>query len=87
MEIRHGQANAVTTAREPQTPKLPEIIGLSDEEARALFDRQARKYLGMSGEEFLRKWDAGEFDDPDQTNIVRVVLMIPLMGRPITLPQ
>jgi hypothetical protein len=33
----------------------------SFEEGRELFDRQARLRLGMSGEEFLRAWDAGEF--------------------------
>jgi hypothetical protein len=39
---------------------------LTDEEAHALFDAEARKVMGMSGEEFLRRYDAGEFDDmPD----------------------
>jgi hypothetical protein len=41
------------------------IRELTDEEARELFDRSARHYLGISGEEFLRRWDAGEYDDPD----------------------
>jgi len=38
---------------------------LSREEGRGLFDRQARRYLDMSGDEFLSKWDDGEFGDPD----------------------
>ncbi len=39
---------------------------LTDEEARAAFDAEARRVMGMSGEEFLRRYDAGEFDDvPD----------------------
>jgi hypothetical protein len=36
---------------------------LSDEDARALFDAEARRVMGMSGEEFLRRYDAGEFRD------------------------
>ena len=32
------------------------------EQGRELFDQEARKLLGISGEEFLRKWDAGEYD-------------------------
>lgn len=36
---------------------------LTQEEARAHFDAQARRLLEMSGEEFLRRLDAGEFDD------------------------
>jgi hypothetical protein len=42
-----------------------QIRELNDEEARELFDRSARHHLGISGEEFLRRWDAGEYDDPD----------------------
>ena len=26
-------------------------------------DKQARRYLKMSGEEFIKKWEAGEFDE------------------------
>ena len=38
---------------------------LTEEEARLTFDRVARRRMGLSGEAFLRRWDAGEFrDDP-----------------------
>ena len=50
------------------TETLPPIIELSPEEEWAHFDAVARKRLGMTGEEFLRRLDAGEFneivDDP-----------------------
>jgi hypothetical protein len=53
---------------------------LTHEEGRALFDEQARFYLGMSGDEFLRAWDAGEID-PDDPRIhgavMRIVALIP----------
>jgi hypothetical protein len=54
------------------------------EEARELFDQQARAYLDMSGEEFIRRWDAGEFDDPDDRTkngpeVMRIAMLLPLV--------
>ena len=34
---------------------------MNKKEALATFDLAARRYLGMSGDEFLRKWRAGYF--------------------------
>ena len=52
---------------------------LTRAEARAIFDAQARKLLGISGEEFLRRWDAGEYDaiadDRDHPEIMRLALL------------
>ena len=39
---------------------------LSDDEAHAIFDAEARDVMGMSGEEFLRRYDAGDFQDVHQ---------------------
>lgn len=53
---------------------------LSKEEAAEAFDQQAHRYLSISGDEFLRAWDAGEFDDnPDRPEIMRVAMLIPLV--------
>lgn len=35
---------------------------LTPEEGRAQFDRAARRWMGIGGEEFIRRWDAGEYD-------------------------
>jgi hypothetical protein len=35
---------------------------LDDDEAREQFDRQAQRLLGISGDEFIRRYDAGEYD-------------------------
>lgn len=55
-----------TTDIDPTT--LPPVAELSPEEAWADFDATARRYLDLTGEEFLRRLDAGEFepiiDDP-----------------------
>ncbi len=55
---------------------------LSHEEGRALLDRQARRYLGISGDEFVRTWDAGLYGDPDDRTknspgVMRVAMLLP----------
>lgn len=35
---------------------------LTPEESRAFFDAQLQELLGIGGDEFLRRWDAGEWD-------------------------
>ena len=52
---------------------------LTDEEAQALFDAHAHRYLGLSGEEFLAKYDAGEYeglDEPDVTHMVALIALV-----------
>ena len=52
---------------------------LSDDEGKALLDEAARRYLGMSGVDFLMAWDSGRFkDDPDRPEVMRVAMLIPL---------
>jgi hypothetical protein len=65
--------------REP-TP----IKWLTSTESVTLFDKISREQMGISGEEFLRRWDAGELDDAYQnehTKVMRVAMLIPF-GRP-----
>ena len=66
--------------RAPATDRADgEVRFLSREEGRALFDQRARNLLGISGDEFLRRWDAGEYDamvdDPDHPEIVDLVML------------
>ncbi len=53
---------------------------LDDDEARELFDRQARRLMGMSGDEFLRRYDDGEYnrplEDPEEENIMIMLMML-----------
>lgn len=51
---------------------------LSKEEGRRLFDEEARRTLGISGDEFIRRYDAGEFDDPDDSpEVMNLVSLLP----------
>jgi hypothetical protein len=58
---------------------------LSASEGRAMFDRQAQRELGISGEEFLRRWDAGLYrpipDTPEGRKIGRLVMLMPFADR------
>lgn len=50
---------------------------LTAKEGRELLDRQARRYLKMSGEEFMRRYKAGKFANVDTPNVMRVVMLLP----------
>ena len=51
---------------------------LSLEEGRKLFDKKALQYLGVSGDEFIRRLDAGEYGDPDDNSkVMRLVMLLP----------
>ena len=42
---------------------LPPLYFLTPEQEREQFDARARELMGISGEEFLRRLDAGEYDE------------------------
>ncbi len=50
---------------------------ISREEGVQLLDEHARTYLGMSGEEFVRRYLAGEIEDPNRSEVTRVAMLIP----------
>ena len=64
-------------------PKVAEnsrqVRELTVEEGRALVDRLAHRQLGMSGEAFMRAWDAGEFDEQaERPEVVHIAMLLPL---------
>jgi hypothetical protein len=69
-EITDADGPVVTNA-------APRPRYMTDDEARALFDQRARELLGMSGVEFKRKWDAGEIEDPDRSEVLQVWMLLP----------
>lgn len=52
----------------------PAVIELTPEEARAVFDRTARRLLGISGEEFVRRWEAGDDCGDEETDEARLTI-------------
>lgn len=57
------------------------VVYLTREEGLAVIDEHARKYLNMSGEEFLRRWETGDFDDPDSYEVFRVGILVPVSAQ------
>jgi hypothetical protein len=64
------------------TQTIPEVRFVTPEEGRAIFDEEARRVMGMSGEEFIRRWQAGEYkeiaDTAGHLHIMHLAMLIPL---------
>jgi len=54
-----------------------QVQELTSAEAWELFHEAAGFYLGLSGEEFLERWEAGSFGDPDQSEVMSVAMLLP----------
>ena len=54
-----------------------EVVEATREEGRAMLDRAAREELNISADEFLRRWDDGEYHDSHDPAITRLAMLIP----------
>jgi hypothetical protein len=54
---------------------------LSADEGRALFERASLRLLGIGAEEFLRRWDAGEYRDLPERVSVRFAVTVYVTGK------
>lgn len=50
---------------------------LTAQEGWVLLDEQARRYLHMSGEEFIKAWDRNELDPSADSNVARLAMLLP----------
>ena len=66
---------AVRTKETEPTP-IPDLHYVSREEGVEMLDRAARRWLGMSGEEFVRRYKAGDIPDPDRSEVIRVAFIM-----------
>ncbi len=61
--------------------EMPPLVELSGEEARAFFELEARRLVGLSGEEFLRRYDRGDYagieEDEFGRRVVELEFVIP----------
>lgn len=51
------------------------VLTLSDDEMTAFFDTQARSLLGISGDEFLERWDDGAYAGDDSPDVVHLAML------------
>ena len=60
------------------------IHEFTEQEAIELFDARARYYLDISGEEFLARWRAGEYEGcSEDSNVTAVAMLLPLVDRDV----
>lgn len=68
--------------RKPPVPHLgimphgPGFLILTRRGDRQLLDREARRYLGMSGEEFERRYRAGQVEELNHSHVTRVLMLL-----------
>ncbi len=57
------------------------VTYLTGEAALAFFEREIQRLMGMSGEEFIRRYDAGEYetleDIPENWHVLEASFLIP----------
>lgn len=71
-------------ALEPDSTFDPpyELKAFTKEEAHKLFDEIARMHLGISGDEFRKRWHRGDYDDdPDRFEVMSIAMALPLVER------
>lgn len=68
--ISHGNSSRIGE-------RAGRFLTLTNKGGRNLFDRQARKYLGISGEEFRRRYQAGDLSQFDDSDVIRITLLMP----------
>ena len=59
-----------------------EVDQMSEQAASEVFDGIVRRELGISGPEFLQRWDAGEYQETDRDDmdgLSEVVAAMPLV--------
>jgi hypothetical protein len=75
MQDLYGEATMTLAPKRVDT----DIRFLDDAESREHFDRQAQRLLGISGEEFLRRYDAGEYASPKDDRELRAVMKLAML--------
>jgi len=56
---------------------IPGVDFISQEEGVKLFDELAHEYFGITGDEFIRRYRAGEIEDYCDSNVIMLAMIIP----------
>ena len=66
---------AIRILKKSQKP-ISGVRYVSQEEEVARLDRAARKYLNVSGHEFVRRYRAGDIPDPNRSEVIRLAFLM-----------
>jgi len=53
------------------------VAELGEHELRDVLDKEARRLLNVSGEEFVRRWKAGHYRDDSDPHVTQVAMLLP----------
>jgi hypothetical protein len=53
-----------------------QVVELSPKEGREFFDREAQRLLGISGQEFVSRYEAGELG-ADDSSVLQLAMLLP----------
>lgn len=53
---------------------------ISADESWAIFEENAHRLLGISAEEFIEHWDAGEYEPVTDTRVMQLLMLRPSGG-------
>jgi hypothetical protein len=62
------------------TGSASEVVTMDGQGSADLFDQMAKKYMGISGSDFITKWDRGEFKGvnwDDVPGLAEVAMALP----------
>lgn len=59
------------------TKHVEQVREVSPQEGVDILDRAAQQILGISGNEFLRRWDHGDYEDHQDPEVHSVAILIP----------
>lgn len=81
IEVNGATGMALRHPIESDDYEAPEgVTYLTGQAARAFFDQEVRRLVGISGDEFIRRYDAGEYaeieDIPENWNIFEAAFLI-----------
>lgn len=54
-----------------------ESLAVSKAEGREMLDRASRRWLNLSREEFIAKWDNGDYMDDERLGVQQVAMLLP----------
>ena len=60
-------------------PRNGQLREVTRAEGYEILDARARRYLQISGQEFLERWRRGEYRNVDRPEVLRVVMALPFV--------
>lgn len=61
-----------------RTRRRKQNVFIDRDEGWEILEEMAQRELSMSAREFIRAWQAGEIEDPDRPEVMRVWMLLPL---------